>query len=264
VFDSGAGGLAVLFELQRLMPSESFVYFADTLNCPWGSRQPDEIVDLAGQATQSLIEAGSKLIVVACNSATTVALPLLRARFDISFVGTEPAVKPAAAITRTGRIGVMATNATVRSGSIEGLAERHAPNVEVVPFACPDRLVELVEQATIDGAEVESIVQPIANETRARCVDVMVLGCTHYSFLRRTIERLLGPEIAVLDTGLPVAQQARRILEQEGSLASSERVGGVRYLASANAHMLAVVAEKLWSAASDRRSLRVPDSVGET
>jgi glutamate racemase len=178
-----------------------------------------------------------------------VALAALRARFDISFVGTEPAVKPAAAATRSGRIGVMATSATVRSGSIERLAERHAANVEVVPFACPDRLVELVEQATIDGAEIESIIRPIGDQTRARAVDVMGLGCTHDSFLRRTVERMLGPEVTVLDTGLPVARQALRILEREGALAGRERAGSVQYLASSDPESVAAVARKLLSAA---------------
>jgi glutamate racemase len=252
VFDSGVGGLAVLFELQRLMPSESFVYFADTLTCPWGSRPAEEIVDLATRAAQRLIDLPSKLIVVACNSATTVALSTLRARFEISFVGTEPAIKPAAAATRSGRVGVMATQATVRSGSIERLSERHAPEVEVIPFACPDRLVELVEQAITDGDEVEAILQPILGQLHDRSVDALVLGCTHYSFLRQTIERMLGPDIAVLDTGLPVARQTHRILEREGTIAPAEQKGSVRYLASADSDALVMVAERLWKASEQR------------
>ena len=252
VFDSGVGGLAVLFELQRLMPSESFIYFADTLTCPWGSRPAEEIVDLATRAANRLIDSGSKLIVVACNSATTVALQTLRARFEISFVGTEPAIKPAASATRSGRVGVMATQATVSSGSIERLVEQHAPDVEVITFACPDRLVELVEQAITDGDEVEEILQPIVAQLRDRSVDTLVLGCTHYSFLRPAIERMLGPDIAVLDTGLPVARQARRILEREGVIAPAGRQGSVRYLASADSDALAVVAERLWKASEQR------------
>jgi glutamate racemase len=249
VFDSGVGGLAVLFELQRLLPSESFVYFADTLNCPWGSRSDEEILDLASRASQTLLEAGAKLIVVACNSATTVALAALRARFSVPFVGTEPAIKPAAASTVSGRVGVMATKATVRSGSLERLADRYAQDVEVVPFACPDRLVELVEQATTEGSEVERILRPIAEQTLEREIDVLVLGCTHYSFLRPTIERMLGPDIAVLDTGLPVARQAQRILERDGALARGEQEGDVQYLASSDVDRVAEIAKRLWRAA---------------
>jgi len=245
VFDSGVGGLAVLFELQRLMPGESFLYFADTLNCPWGSRPDSEIVELATQASKTLVDAGVKLIVVACNSATTVALTSLRERFSVPFVGTEPGIKPAAAKTRTGRIGVMATRATVRSGSLRRLSEQHASDVELELFPCPDRLVELVERAALDGEDTRSVLRPIIAEVRMRNVDVLVLGCTHYAFLRPVIEAMLGPEVCVLDTGAPVARQAQRILEGDSLTAPMTGLGNVRYLASSDPEDLAKIADTL-------------------
>jgi glutamate racemase len=245
VFDSGVGGLAVLFELQRLMPGESFLYFADTLNCPWGSRPDSQIVELATQASQTLLDAGVKLIVVACNSATTVALTSLRERFSVPFVGTEPGIKPATAKTRTGRIGVMATHATVRSGSLRRLSEQHASGVELELFPCPDRLVELVERAAIDGEETRSVLRPIIAQVRMRKVDVLVLGCTHYAFLRPVIEAMLGSEVSVLDTGAPVARQAQRILQGDFLAAPITRLGNVRYLASSGPEDLARIADTL-------------------
>jgi glutamate racemase len=245
VFDSGVGGLAVLFELQRLMPGESFLYFADTLNCPWGSRPDSEILELATQASKTLVDTGVKLIVVACNSATTVALTSLRERFSVPFVGTEPGIKPAAAKTRTGRIGVMATRATVRSGSLRRLSEQHASDVELELFPCPDRLVELVERAALDGEDTRSVLRPIIAEVRMRNVDVLVLGCTHYAFLRPVIESMLGPEVWVLDTGAPVARQAQRILEGDSLTAPTTGLGNVRYLASSEPEDLARIADTL-------------------
>jgi glutamate racemase len=250
VFDSGVGGLAVLFELQKLMPAESFVYFADTLNCPWGSRGDAEILEFATQASQTLIDAGSKLIVVACNSATTVALPVLRERFAVPFVGTEPAVKPAAALTRSGRIGVMATPATVRSGSLQRLAERHASGIDVQLFPCPDRLVQLVEKVVLSGPEVEQTLRPVIDEIRLGGLDVLVLGCTHYSFLRGAIESMLGPAVTLLDTGVPVARQAQRVLESEDPLAPGDQLSTVCYLASSESAEVALIASALGASIS--------------
>lgn len=242
--------MAVLFELQRLMPAESFVYFADTLNCPWGSRRDEEILEFATQASETLIHAGTKLIVVACNSATTVALPILRQRFAVPFVGTEPAVKPAAALTRSGRIGVMATSATVRSGSLQKLSERHASGIDVRLFPCPDRLVQLVEKAVLSGPEVEQTLRPIIDDVRLGGIDVLVLGCTHYSFLRGAIESMLGPAVTLLDTGEPVARQAQRVLENQHALAPRDQLGAVCYLASSEPAEVALIAGALGASIS--------------
>jgi len=250
VFDSGVGGLAVLFELRRLLPNESFLYFADTLKCPWGSRPNAEILDLSIQASQLLVDEGVKLVVVACNSATTVALALLRSRFSVQFVGTEPAVKPAAAKTRTGRIGVMATYATIRSGSLRTLAEQHASGVSVELFPCPDSLVELVERAAVDTPEIRATLRPIVDQVLERNVDVLVLGCTHYFFLRSTIQSMLGPDVSVLDTGAPVARQAQRILERDHAFAPHSARGIVRFLASSDPSSVARIAETLQLAIS--------------
>jgi len=232
VFDSGLGGLAILFELERMLPRERFVYFADTLRCPWGSRPPAEIIDLSRAATETLLGRGAKVVVVACNSATTTAIDDLRATFAVPFVGTVPAVKPAASITGAGRIGVMATNVTVASGALRALMDSFAAHVSVSLYACPDRLVELVEAAVTDGDEVREVLGPIMEAARADGIDVLVLGCTHYTFLKGAITAL-APGIALIDAGEPVARQVGRVLEQQKVLGTSPQIADVEYIATA-------------------------------
>lgn len=245
VFDSGVGGLGILFELERVLPQESFVYFADALRCPWGSRPETEIIDLAVQATESLLAEGAKLVVVACNSATTLAISTLRERYPVPFVGTEPAVKPASARSRTRRVGVMATAATVGSPSLRRLAEQYANGVAVTPFACPDRLVELVEAGVVSGAEIVALLEPIADRVHADELDVLVLGCTHYVFLRPIIEDMVGPNVAVIDTSAAVARQVARLLAERELSASQSCGTTVRYLSSGSQAELVRIAEVL-------------------
>lgn len=245
VFDSGVGGLSILFELQRLLPHEDFVYYADTLRCPWGSREPTEIGDLAAQATEALLAEGAKLIVVACNSATTQAIGVLRERFAVPFVGTVPAVRPAARLTQTGTIAILATAATSQSATLRALIDEFAANVTVSIQPVPDRVVECVEAGIVDGPEIEDLLSGPVRAAEAAGADVLVLGCTHYAFVRSTIRALSSRPLTLLDTGEPVARQAARRLHELGLASPSVAPGVVRYRATADLPRLEALADTL-------------------
>jgi len=245
VFDSGVGGLSILFEIQRLLPAEDLVYLADTLNCPYGPRSADDIRRLSSQAAERLLDEGAKVIVVACNSASTVALEHLRERYPVPFIGTVPAVKPAALVSRTGRIALLGTRATVGTEAVQRLIQEHAADRVVFRRAVPDRLVELIEARQLDGAETHALLSDVLKPLLQEGVDTVVLGCTHYAFVRPAVQKIVGPNVRVLDTGLPVARQVRRVLDHWGLTQERDEVGRVRYLATARPADLAATAETL-------------------
>ena len=212
VFDSGVGGLSVLREIRRLLPAEDLVYVADSRHCPYGAKPPNEIAARAQAITNFLIEEhGAKQIVVACNTATVAALDALRATFALPIVGMEPAVKPAAAATRTGVVGVLATGTTLAGSRFARLVERYGDGIEIVTQPCPG-LVEQVEAGDLDGRRTRALVRSYVGELLARGADALVLGCTHYPFLRQTIAQEAGPKVTVIDTGPAVARQVVRLL----------------------------------------------------
>lgn len=215
VFDSGVGGLSVLRELRRELPHEHFLYYADSGHCPYGGKSQPEIQARAVAITEELIEAGAKLIVVACNTATLAAVEHLRANYPVPFVGMEPAVKPACALTKTGVVGVLATGAALGGEKFHRLVDQHAQGVRIITQPCPG-LVECVEAGDLDGARPQALIAQYLAPLRAAGADVFVLGCTHYPFLRALIEKLVGEHATVLDTGAAVARQVHRVLQREG------------------------------------------------
>ncbi len=218
ILDSGLGGLSVLREIQALLPGESLHYVGDSAWCPYGPKPVAQIRERVFAITDHLLSLGAKLIVVACNSATIAAVESLRAAYPIPFTGMEPAVKPAAALTRSGVVGVLATEASLAGEKYLRLVNSHAASLRLITRPCPE-FVELVEAGILDGPEAEAAVAchlaPLLHEG----ADVVVLGCTHYPFLRPVMERFVGPDVAVIDTGAAVARQVRRRLEQDGLLA---------------------------------------------
>jgi len=212
IFDSGLGGLSVVREVRALLPNEHLVYFADSAYCPYGTRTPEEISDRCRRITRELVERGVKAIILACNTACAVALPELRARFDLPIIGLEPAVKPATLLTRTQRVGVLATPRTVASERLANLIEVHAHDIEVRVVAAPG-LVELVESGQLSGPDVERVLHPFLDPLISWGVDVVVLGCTHYPFLRAEIQRIVGPAVHVVDSGEAIARRTRVVLE---------------------------------------------------
>jgi glutamate racemase len=219
VFDSGVGGLTILAELLRELPDERYVYFGDTGNCPYGVRQEREIQALAAAAARFLFARGAKIIVVACNTASVSALATLRAEFAQPFVGVVPAVKPAAARTRTGRVGVAATEASARGDYLKGLIAQHANGVQVLAVGCP-RLVILAEAGQLDGSETEAAVREYIAPLLAAGIDELVLGCTHFPAMRAVFERVAGPGVEVIDSGAAIARRTRHVLSERHALAA--------------------------------------------
>jgi glutamate racemase len=244
VFDSGVGGISVLREIRRLLPHEHLIYYADSGHCPYGGKPQDEIRARAGAITELLLARGAKLVVVACNTATIAAVEWLRATYPVPFVGMEPAVKPAAAQSRSGVVGVLATGAALAGEKFHKLVEAHARGVRVITQPCPG-LVEQVEQGDLDGPRTRELVQRYTAPLLAQGADTLVLGCTHYPFLRPLIADVVGPDVALIDTGGAVARQARRVLEREGLLAA-DGAGTVEWDGSGDAESFERVRRQLW------------------
>jgi glutamate racemase len=214
VFDSGVGGLSVLSEIRRALPGAELLYVADSGHAPYGERDPGFITERVLAIAAFFRTHDVDAIVVACNTASAVALPALRARFTRPVVAIEPAIKPAVQRTRSGVVGVLATSRTVASDGVARLVNEHGRGVRVLLQACPG-LVEQVERGELDnartGALVERFVRPLLDEG----ADTLVLGCTHYPFLRALIERVAGPGVDVIDPAPAVARELVRRLAVE-------------------------------------------------
>jgi glutamate racemase len=212
IFDSGMGGLSVWRQIVRQLPDESTVYFADRAHVPYGDRQPQEIRCYSEAICTALTEAGCKVIVVACNTASAVALHHLRERFPDSLIlGLEPAVKPAVALTRSGVVGVMATPATFQGRLYRATVGRHAASVQVVEQVCLG-LADLVEAGCLNGEQTDALLLGFLEPMLAAGADTIVLGCTHYPFVIEAIRRLVGPDVAVIDPAPAVARHLGSLL----------------------------------------------------
>lgn len=244
VFDSGVGGLSVAREIRARLPAESILYFADTLYCPYGGRPLDEIRKLSLAAGAELVARGAKVIVLACNTASGAALETMRETLPVPIVGLEPAVKPAVATTEVGRVGVMATEATLSTERFQRLIRDHARNVTIVAQGCPG-LVDLVEAGELRGDRVRDTLAELVRPLRDASVDSVVLGCTHYPFLRDEIQAALGRDVRIIDSGPAVARQVERVLTERDSLAR-EGAGHLDVLTTGDPELVAEVVARLW------------------
>lgn len=244
VFDSGVGGLSVAREIRARLPSEDILYFADTAYCPYGGRPLQQIRDRSLAIGRDLVSRGAKVIVVACNSASGAALEALRADLDIPIVGLEPAVKPGVAATRSGRVGVLATAATLQAERFDRLASTFASGIELYPQACPG-LVDLVEAGQTTGESVRQVLEPLLAPLRGAGVDTVVLGCTHYPFLSDAVRKVMGADVIILDSGDAVARQVERVLGESGTLRTGG-AGAISLLTTGAAEEVREVAERLW------------------
>jgi glutamate racemase len=232
VFDSGVGGLSVLRAVRQLLPAERVLYLADQGHVPYGPRPLEEVRHFSREITRYLLAGGAKLIVVACNTASAAALHYLRETFpQVSFVGMEPAVKPAAETTRTGRVGVLATPATFQGALYASVVERFANGVELYPHTCPG-LVAQIEAGVLDGAETRRILEEALEPMLAAGIDTVVLGCTHYPFVIPLIEQIAGPGVRVIDPAPAVARQAGRLLETQGLLRGGQESASMQFFTS--------------------------------
>ena len=213
IFDSGSGGLSVYREIVKLLPYERYVYFADNAHCPYGEKSVEYIRDRARAITDILVGMGADIIVVACNTATAAAIATLREEYpDIPFVGMEPAVKPAALGTKTGVIGVLATAGTLKGSKYLKTKGRFEDDVHIVEHV-GEGFVELVENGILDGPVAHETVRASLQPLLDAGADRIVLGCTHYPFLKPVIEDIAGPEVQVIDPAPAVARQTVRMLE---------------------------------------------------
>jgi glutamate racemase len=219
IFDSGVGGLSVLRHVAARLPRANLIYLADQAHVPYGPRPAGEVLAFSEGITRFLLAHQARLIIVACNTATAAALTSLRATFpDTPFVGMEPAVKPGARETRTGKVGVLATAGTFESQRFTDLMARHASDVRLYENPCRG-LVPLIERGQLDGAETEQLLRGCLGPMLSAGVDTVVLGCTHYPFVLPLIARLAGPDVTLIDPAPAVARQAQRLLvRQEGAV----------------------------------------------
>jgi len=200
------------------MPTEDVLYFGDSAWCPYGPRPSKEIQQRVFAITDYLLEHHCKLIVIACNSATIAAVEALRATYPIPFVGMEPAVKPAASLTQTGTVGVLATEASIAGEKFHRLLTPHARGIKVITHPCPS-FVKLVEAGELNTPQARKIVEQETLPLIGAGADVLVLGCTHYPFLRPLIQDVVGPHIQILDTGVAVAKRVQQLLKDSPSRA---------------------------------------------
>ena len=221
IFDSGLGGTSIWKELHRLLPEESTIYLADSANAPYGERSREEIIALSIKNTELLLERGCKIIVVACNTATTNAIAYLRSHYPVPFIGIEPAIKPAALSTHSGVIGVLATRGTLTSELFAKTSGNFASGIQVVE-QMGDGLVPLIEEGKIHTEEMMGLLRKYTAPIIASGIDHLVLGCTHYPYLIDALRSILPPEVRIIDSGQAVARQTKRILEAH-SLSSESK-----------------------------------------
>ena len=256
VFDSGIGGISVLRAIREQMPAEPAIYFGDQAHVPYGSRSMEQIQSFSEAITLFLLAQGAKIIVVACNTASAAALKDLREKFpDIPFVGMEPAVKPAAEHTQTGRVGVLATPATFQGALYSSVVERFAYGVELLQDACPG-LVEQIEQGNLDGEETRMILEEALLPMLEKNIDTVVLGCTHYPFVIPVVQQIVGDNVRVIDPAPAVAKQVRRVLEARDMRREFKSQGDLKLYTSGDPGVLEALLPKLLGERGEVRGVK--------
>jgi len=240
IFDSGLGGLSVWKEVLTMLPNESTIYYGDSKNAPYGSKSKEEIIELSTAITDFLISKGCKIIIVACNTATAAAIKTLREKYNIPFIGMEPAVKPAAEKTITKNIGVIATEATLKGNHFKQTTEKYCQSVNVFTRAA-NGLVEIVEKNLIDEPETKTLLNKYITPLLKENIDQLVLGCTHYPFLQTKIEEIIGNHVNIINPALAVVAQAKRVLENNQLNTNLEKATHKLYTSGKIENMICVV-----------------------
>ena len=232
IFDSGVGGLTVLREIMRVLPQEDTLYFGDTARVPYGSKSPETVTRYAGEIASFLIKRDIKLLVVACNTASAVALPTLKRSLPIPVVGViEPGARRAAMVTRSGRIGVIGTAGTIRSSAYTRAIKRLNPDAEVLTRACP-LFVPLAEEGWTDNQVARLTAETYLQELKEAGVDTLVLGCTHYPLLKTMIADVMGPDVTLVDSAEETALTVAAILADKNLLRPPSERGNHSYYVS--------------------------------
>jgi len=220
IFDSGIGGTSIWREVVKVLPYENTIYLSDSKNAPYGQRSTDEIISLSIKNTELLISNGCKLIIVACNTATTNAIDYLRKNYEFPFIGIEPAIKPAALYSKTGAIGILATQGTLTSKLFAKTANEYTKNIHTIEQN-GDGLVPLIEEGKLQSATLGKLLNKYLKPMLKFNIDHLVLGCTHYPFLIPQIKKIIGNDIIIIDSGAAVAKQTKAILKKHNLLTES-------------------------------------------
>lgn len=228
IFDSGVGGTSIWREIHQLLPLEHTIYLADSKNAPYGEKSKEDILQLSIKNTEKLLELGAKMIVVACNTATTNAIDYLREHYDVPFIAIEPAIKPAALNTKTKAVGILATKGTLNSKLFTETTELYARDIEVVEVIGTG-LVPEIEAGRHLGKVVEELLKSYLQPMLDKDIDYLVLGCSHYPYLIPKLKQLLPESVTIIDSGLAVARQTKAILEHQNLLAKSQQPSPVFY-----------------------------------
>ena len=245
VFDSGVGGISVLQHIHALLPHEQLLYVADSRYAPYGSKTPEEIQSRCFEIADFLTAKGVKAIVVACNTATAAAIDAMRAKYDLPIFGMEPAVKPAAEASKNGIIGVLATVGTLQSAQFAGLLESYGRNVKVVTQGCVG-LVECIERGELNAENTVNLLKQYCQPLLEEGADTIVLGCTHYPFVKPLIQQIVGDNVTLIDTGAAVAKYLQKRLAALDLLAVPDQAGAVKFWTNNQATDAKAVIEALW------------------
>nr|AOE08911.1 glutamate racemase [uncultured bacterium] len=227
IFDSGIGGLTIQKKINNFLPNENLVYYSDSFNSPYGNKSGQELDEICFKNCEFLVNKKCKLIVVACNTATTNCIKKLRSKFNVPFVGVEPAIKPAAKKTKSGKIGVLATEGTLRSKQFNNISEIHTKNVKVIEENAKG-LVELIERGIFKGQDLRLILIKHLNRMIEIGIDQLVLGCTHFPLIIDEIKKIIPPKISILESSDAVAKQTKRVLK-ENNLIKNEGIGNTTF-----------------------------------
>ncbi|MCO7185302.1 glutamate racemase [Tenacibaculum sp. XPcli2-G] len=223
IFDSGIGGTSIWKEIHQLLPKENTIYLSDSKNAPYGQKSTQQIVNLSIKNTEFLIDKGAKIIVVACNTATTNAIEYLRANYKIPFIGIEPAIKPASLQTQTGTIGILATKGTLNSALFEKTTSSLNDQINIIE-QIGEGLVELIENGNIYSNKMTLLLKKYLTPMLDKKCDYIVLGCTHYPYLLPQIQKITGKNVKIIDSGEAVARQVKNVLLQQNLLNNSNEV----------------------------------------
>ncbi|MDQ6962261.1 MAG: glutamate racemase [Mariprofundaceae bacterium] len=245
IFDSGVGGLSIASSIRALLPNEHILYIADSAHAPYGDKPVEFIEERASAIIAFLMERNVKAVVVACNTATVSAIHKLRANYAIPMIGVEPGIKPAILKSRSGVVGVLATTQTLKSASFSELSQRFSTHVTVEVQPCPG-LVEQVEALNLDSEETEALIKRYVFPLLEKGADHIVLGCTHYAYLTPAIQKVIGPNITIINTATAVATELARRLELECLLSTRREPGRDEFWSSGLQHIATEQLSKLW------------------
>jgi glutamate racemase len=246
VFDSGLGGISVLRELVKIMPNENYIYFGDSKNAPYGTKKLEEVRELTFHTFRYLLSEGVKAVVIACNTATSAAVRRLRQEYpQVPIVGIEPALKPAVLHRPDSRVVVMATPMTLGQEKFRTLMDKYKNQARIVPLPCPG-LMEFIEKGILTGPELDRYLEDLFLPLRTEPIDSVVLGCTHYPFIREEISRILGDGVTLFDGGEGTARELKRRIEKQGILTDRMGKGWIRFENSRGDEEILTLSRKLF------------------